>query len=353
MRGTAAIIGGGIGGLATAAALAQHGWAVTVFEKEAAPAGSGTALGMWPSAVQALDPLGIGDRIRQVAVRQTVGAFRRTDGSRICTLSMAKLEKRSGDPMFVISRPTLLGILRDAVDPASLRLSTAIEDPAPLRAEHDVVVAADGIFSHTRTALFGDAHRATYTGFTAWRGCVDDMPTQTFTETWGPGSKFGVSPQEGGRTNWYGTIAAPERSFTPGRELATLRELFGGWAEPIPSVLAATSEDDVLRHDIYTVPELPAFISGNVALIGDAAHAMTPDLGRGACEALIDAVALARCLHEAADVPAGLAAYDGLRRRPAQRLARVSGIASRLVHRRPLWLRDRLLQMSLILPTPS
>src|SRR5689334_5856840 len=103
MRGTAAIIGGGIGGLATAAALQRHGWRVTVFEKEAAPAGSGTALGMWPSAVQALDPLGIGDRIRQVAVRQTIGEFRRTDGSRICTLSMAKLEKRSGDPMFVIS----------------------------------------------------------------------------------------------------------------------------------------------------------------------------------------------------------------------------------------------------------
>ncbi|MFI2711615.1 FAD-dependent monooxygenase [Micromonospora sp. NPDC018662] len=77
----------------------------------------------------------------------------------------------------------------------------------------------------------------------------------------------------------------------------------------------------ILRHEIRDRTPLPSYVAGRVALLGDAAHAMTPDLGQGACQALIDAVALADCVRDADDLPAALRAYDRRRRRPTQRIA--------------------------------
>jgi 2-polyprenyl-6-methoxyphenol hydroxylase-like FAD-dependent oxidoreductase len=358
VRGSAAVVGGGIGGLAVACALHAGGWSVRLFEREAGLSGAGTALGMWPSALAALDRIGVGAGVRSLGTAQVSARFLRADGTSIGTLDVERLRRRTGDPVYLLSRPALLGLLREAAPAAALRFGVAIRDVGPLREEFDVVVAADGIFSRVRGAVLGDRSggrfAARYTGVTAWRGWIDGMATHALTETWGPGAKFGVTPQEGGRTNWYATTVAPEGDFTPGRELARLRELFGSWRGPARHVLDAITEDAILRHDLYVVPKLPAFVAGNVVLIGDAAHAMTPDLGRGACEALVDAVALADCLREGATVAGGLRAYDRQRRRRTQRLASAAAAASRLTRwTRALWLRDALLRASLLVPPPG
>ncbi len=347
MKGTAAVVGGGIGGLATAVALHAQGWHVTVQEREADLSGAGTALGIWPAALRALDALDLGDQVRKLGQRQRAGRFQRPDGTQIAEIDVAKLERRASDPVYLLSRPALLDVLRAAVPDGVLRFSSAVHELAALREAHDVVVAADGIFSRAREELFGDRFRARYTGSTAWRGWLDGMATDTFTETWGDGAKFGVTPQEGGRTNWYAATAAPEGTFSPGNELPALLARFSTWAAPVRPVLDAIREADILRHDLFAVPRLPTFVRHNVALIGDAAHAMPPDLGRGACEALIDAVALARALHEAPSVADGLARFDRERRRPVQRLAAMSGAAARLTCTRPVWLRNAVLRVAL------
>lgn len=353
VKGTAAIIGGGIGGLATAVALGRDGWQAVVYEREAGLSGAGTALGIWPAALRALDALDLGDRVRALGQAQRSGAFQRPDGRRIATLDVAALERRTGDAVVLLSRPALLEVLRSALDPSVLRFATPVRDLDALRRGHDLVVAADGIFSRTRRELFGAATAARYTGRTAWRGWLDGMPTDAFTETWGPGAKFGVTPQEQGRTNWYATTTAPERAFRPGAELATLRTRFGDWAAPVRQVLDAVEEDGILRHDLYVVPPLPSFVRDTVVLVGDAAHAMPPDLGRGACEALIDAVALATALRAAPTVTAALHRYDAARRRPLRRLTRTAAAASNLVHLRPLWVRDTLLRLALLPGPPA
>ncbi|MET7669519.1 FAD-dependent monooxygenase, partial [Micromonospora luteifusca] len=128
----------------------------------------------------------------------------------------------------------------------------------------------------------------------------------------------------------FGALNAPPGGHAPD-ELAALRERFGDWHAPIPALLAATPPGVVLRNDIHhlAVP-LPSYVRGRVALLGDAAHAMTPNLGQGAGQAIEDAVVLgAVCVGGAQGVPAALAAYDEQRRPRSQAIARASVTAGR------------------------
>jgi 2-polyprenyl-6-methoxyphenol hydroxylase-like FAD-dependent oxidoreductase len=113
-------------------------------------------------------------------------------------------------------------------------------------------------------------------------------------ESWGRGTVFGVMPLSGGRVYCY--AAAPALpDARAGDELAELVGLFGTWHEPIPALLAMAGSADVLRHDVAELAApLPSFHRGRVALLGDAAHPMTPNLGQGACQALEDAAVIAR-----------------------------------------------------------
>lgn len=342
-----AIIGAGIGGLAAAVGAIRAGAQVTVLEREPTPAGAGTALGLWPAALAALDELDLGHPVRAHAARQRDGALLRPNGTRIAALDTTSLEAATGDPVYLLSRPALLDILLGALPAETVRFGVRAEATALAR-HHDLVIAADGIFSTARGALFGTAYQARYLGMTAWRGVLN-VVTETFTETWGRGMRFGVTPQEGGRTNWFAAARAPSGHQFPEGDLAALRARFQTWHPGVRQVLDQLDEGELLRHDLYELaPPLPSYVRGRVALVGDAAHAMSPDLGRGACEALIDAVTLTRQLPTHATPEAALLAYDRLRRRPTQRMATMSRRVGKLAHARRLTpLRDATLRLAL------
>lgn len=337
MARTAAIVGGGIGGLTAAAGLAAQDWRVHVFERAHDLPGTGTALGIWPNALQALDRIGLGEQVRAAGTAQEGGALRRADGKRIAEIDTARLRRRTGDTVHLLTRPRLLRLLAAAAP--AVTFDTAVGSTREL-AGYDVIVAADGIGSALRTERFGPRHHPRYTGCTAWRGTVDG-PCRELTETWGAGMLFGMTPQEDGRTNWFASARVAEGRRAPGGEVAELRQRYGGWHERVRAVLDGLHEDAVLRHDLYELaPAPPSYVRGELALIGDAAHAMTPNAGRGACEALVDAVVLAETL-SGDSVPAGLARYDALRRKPAARVARASrGTAAVAMSRRFPGLRD-------------
>jgi 2-polyprenyl-6-methoxyphenol hydroxylase-like FAD-dependent oxidoreductase len=101
-----------------------------------------------------------------------------------------------------------------------------------------------------------------------------------------------------------------------------VRRRFADWPDPIPALLAAVPEGGVLRHDVYDLPPLETYVRGRVALLGDAAHAMDPILGQGACQALEDAVDLAACLDASGDVSSALVGYDRMRRPRTQAIVR-------------------------------
>ncbi|MFF5110500.1 FAD-dependent monooxygenase [Streptosporangium sp. NPDC000509] len=321
MRGRAAIVGAGIGGLATAVGLRRIGWEVHILERWPKINPEGTALGMRPDAQAALARLGLGEELRRRTVPYRQAQIRTPSGRRIADLPLERIERKGGSPILMLSRISLMDMLIDAVGDASITTGTEITDPEALRGEYDLVVGADGLRSTVRTAYFGTAVRPRYTGIVAWRGVAGFEPG-LHGETWGPGQVFGITPQEPGSTNWYAAVSTPEGH----REtLDDVRARFTGWHDPILRILAEADEGTVLRHEIRDLsPHLRSFVTDNVALVGDAAHAMTPSLGQGACQALLDAAALTDCLRTADKVQSALHEYDARRRKPAQRVVTLS-----------------------------
>jgi 2-polyprenyl-6-methoxyphenol hydroxylase-like FAD-dependent oxidoreductase len=321
----AIIIGGGIAGLASALALTRHGWQVEVFERAPEFTEVGAGLSLWPNALRALDALGVGEGVRGRAMLEGQAGIRDAAGRWLSRTDTADLERRYG-PVAMIHRADLLAVLRAAVPEEALRPGITVSGVRPDgtvthsggQSRADLVVGADGLSSVTRQSVWPEAPAPRYAGYTAWRVVTPPVEVGEASESWGRGERFGYAPLPDGRVYCYATANAPEGA--PGGGLAGLRERFGGWHDPIPALLDAAAPDAVLHHDLYDLPPLKTYTAGNVVLAGDAAHAMTPNLGQGACQALEDAVVLGAIMASGA----GLDAYDQQRRRRTQMIARRS-----------------------------
>ncbi|WP_309055637.1 FAD-dependent monooxygenase [Streptomyces sp.] len=341
--GSAVVVGGGIGGLAAAIGLRRVGWDVTVVERAPVADDAGAGISLHANGIRALDALGAGEPVRAAARPQYTGGTRVPGGGWLSPMDGAALERELGTPIVGIPRATLHRLLRAALPAGSLRVGsevTDVEDSGPGRVrvragghvlEADLVVAADGVRSRLRSRLFPGHPGPVHSGSTVLRAITArPVPLATdFSLTWGRGAEFGHIAFSDGRAEWHAVLNAPPgiRHADP---LAVLRRRFGTWHDPIPALLDATRPEDVLHHDIHElVTPLPAYASGRVALLGDAAHAMTPHLGQGACQALEDAVTLAACVAAGPTVASALARYDAERRPRSQSVARAARLAGR------------------------
>ncbi|MBX9243701.1 FAD-dependent monooxygenase [Actinotalea ferrariae] len=316
-----------MGGLAAAVALRRTRWAVTVHERAPSLDPLGAGLVLWPNAVHALDAIGLGGAVRESALVLGESALRRPDGRFLSRTDGARISARHGAPLLGIRRSDLHALLTDAVGAEALRLGSEVHDPAALAADHDLLVGADGLRSRVRAAGWPGA-QAAYAGYTAWRAVVRaDVPVTGMSETWGRDERFGIVPMPGGWVYVFATatVGPGLRAGDGAAELAELRRRFGRWHAPIPALLDALEPDAVLRHDVDALPRVPARLHhGTTALLGDAAHAMQPNLGQGACLAIEDAVVLAHTLADGAPVERALEHYSALRRPRAVALSRAS-----------------------------
>jgi 2-polyprenyl-6-methoxyphenol hydroxylase-like FAD-dependent oxidoreductase len=347
----AVVIGAGIGGLTAGIALRRKGWDVTVLERAPAiePAGSGLAIAA--NALKALDTIDLGDPVRRLSRMQGQMGIRRRDGRWLTHTTPDTAAARYADSAVVLLRATLMDALVNALGRDALRLGADVAavdagsgvvrtDDGAFQA--DLVVAADGAHSKTRQALFPRHPGLTYSGVTAWRGIVPrgDLGIQS-AESWGEGRVFGVTPLAGHLVYMYATDVLPAGTVFEDERAELLRR-FGGWHDPIPALLRAADPANIIRNDVhYLGTPLPAFHQGKVALVGDAAHAMTPNLGQGACQAIEDAVVLAHLAGQPGGVD--LPAYT------AARLARTSKIVrqsmsickmTKIRHPVAVWLRE-------------
>ncbi|MFD0266276.1 FAD-dependent oxidoreductase [Streptomyces sp. NPDC127106] len=351
----AVVVGAGIGGLTAAHALHRRGWHVTVCERAPELPATGAGIGLAPNALRALDAIGVdaarAARAAGSAIPATMGV-RRSDGRWLTRVATADMAARYGTAPIAVPRPAFTAALAAALPPGAVRFGTAVTavDDAAGRPTvrtaagpdlpADLVVAADGIRSPLRRAYFPAHPGLHYIGETAWRTLVDapDLGISDMSETWGRGERFGVTPLADGRFYLYATAVVPAgtRSADPRAELL---ERFGTWHDPIPALLDRVRRLDpagVLQNDLHDLAApLPTLHHGRIVWLGDAAHAMAPNLGQGGCQAIEDAAVLAHLLPageiadstnsaegaegaEGADgadlIPAALAAYTAARR---------------------------------------
>lgn len=345
-----AIIGAGIGGLCTAVGLRRAGAEVTVFEQAADLRPGGAGLSVFANGVRALDALGLGTAFREITstrAGELRAGQRRPDGSWLATVPPDAAGTRVADRAQL--HAMLVATLADGTIQPGTRLEDAQQDgTVTLRGSggtyadrFDVVVAADGLRSTVRAA-WDDDPGIRYAGYAAWRG-ITARPVDLHGEageTWGRGLRFGMAPLADGRVYWFAVATMPAEE-TCDDETAALRTRFAGWHPPIPELLEATPADEIHRLPINELAgRLGTYRRGRLVLLGDAAHAMTPNLGQGGGLAMEDAATLTALLTPVTGSPANddgpldaaLTRYDAERRTRTQRIAQRSRSVGRLAH---------------------
>jgi 2-polyprenyl-6-methoxyphenol hydroxylase-like FAD-dependent oxidoreductase len=316
----AVILGGGIGGLAAGVALRRVGVESVVLEQAAAIREVGAGLSLWSNAVAALRELGVEEKA--VACGSVFETFssRTSSGRPIAESRFADLAREAGAPCVCIHRAVLQRILLAELDPTSVRTdarcvgfenSTALLESGE-RIEADFLVGADGIKSVIRCQLHGE-EPPRYEGATCWRGicnATELLPARTSLLVLGPGTQFGAVPCGSGLGYWFLAKNAPRGTVQSKADaLAACR----GWASPVLDFIHATPEEAIFQNDIVDRKPLKSWGRGRVTLLGDAAHASTPNLGQGACQAIEDAVTLADCVRGNRNIEQALRTYEQLR----------------------------------------
>jgi 2-polyprenyl-6-methoxyphenol hydroxylase-like FAD-dependent oxidoreductase len=342
------VVGAGISGLATAIALQRAGRDVVVIERARELREIGAGISLWPNAVNALRRLGVGAAIEAAGVPARDAAFRGWRGEQLGPSITSRLQGRFGAPLIMIHRARLQAEMRGAVGRDAIRLgaecrsldqdergvTVRLADGRVERAA--VVIGADGLHSRVRTALVG-GRPPRYAGFTAWRGVVplDDTLRSRISggESLGHGSLFGVASLNGSQAYWWASVTRPESDGEePAAEKSALLEAFSDWHDPIPELVAATPPSAIVRTCLYERSALERLSVGRIALVGDAAHPMLPNLGQGACQAIEDAVVVADELAASDDVVASLSRYSVRRARHAADVVKASRQMSRIAH---------------------
>ena len=353
MSDRAIVVGAGISGLATAIALQRAGREVLVLERAAELWEIGAGISLWPNAVMALRRLGVGAAVEAAGAAAHDAAFRSWRGAQLGASITTRLQGRFGAPLVIVHRARLQAALRLALGPDALRLgakcvaldqddlgvTVRLADGGVERGA--VAIAADGLRSRARGVLFDDG-LPRYAGITAWRGVVpvDDTLRSRISggESYGHGSLFGVARLNGSQAYWWASARRPKTDGqTPAMEKSSLLHAFSGWHDPIPELVEATPSDAIIRTCLYERAPLRRLSVGRIALAGDAAHPMLPNLGQGGCQAIEDAVVLADELTATDDVVAALGRYSARRARHTAAVVKASRQMSRIAHlRNPL-----------------
>jgi 2-polyprenyl-6-methoxyphenol hydroxylase-like FAD-dependent oxidoreductase len=316
------IVGAGIAGLGAARALAGAGFAPEVVEREPAWGETGMGIYLPGNAARALRALGLERGVVDRAVAIPKQRFCDSRGRLLLEVDVAALWNGVG-PCLALHRAELHAVLLEGAADVPIRMgvavralrerngSVAVEFDDESTGEYDLVVGADGIHSTVRRLAFGQDAPARPVGQLGWRfvtGCSAEITT--WSVMLGHRIAFLTLPIGKGRAYCYCDVAVnsgQDADEDPVR-------LFSGFAQPVPGLLDSVARGEIVHRSTIEEVALDEWTQGRIVLIGDAAHATSPNMAQGAAMALEDALVLAECLRRLDTIPAALTAFEAQRR---------------------------------------
>lgn len=299
------IVGGGIAGLTLGGLLQQRGFRPTIVERIPEYGKVGYIMVLWPSGSRILKGLGLYRKLLDAGLPFSTYHVRNEQGEMLHSYSVKSVTDKYG-PMMNIYRPELINILREGVDPGSIRMGTTVESINQTGDEvnvtfsdgsegtFDLVVGCDGVRSKTRSLIFGDVPLS-YSGMSGWSFWVKSsiMKTAQIAEYWGTGKFLGIWPTKG-RLSVFTCIRSPEGvPDTEENRLSRIEEHFKDFGGIVPDILSDLEDPNEIYHADYNDLRMDEWYKGRVVLVGDSAHAVLPTAGGGVSMAIESAAVLA------------------------------------------------------------
>ncbi|MCF6351792.1 MAG: FAD-dependent oxidoreductase [Cyclobacteriaceae bacterium] len=341
-----AIIGAGIGGLTTAIALKQKGLEVEIFEaaSEFKKAGSGINLAL--NAMQVYKRLGLYEKIFEAG--SYTHSMNITDEKLkpLSVINLKTFEKKHHVKSVAIHRTTLHQILLNQLSDVSLHLDKKVKivtqsnNGAEIQFEDgtkhsaEVLIGADGIHSNVRKSIFEHTELRIAKQI-CWRGIteieISDKYQTELNELWGKGKRFGFVAIENNRYYWY-ALTNYKKNYKEEFKEVDLVEFYSDFNPLIGQIIKSTPKENILTHEMADLKPIPAWYNKKVCLLGDSAHATTPNLGQGACQAIESAMVLANCLAKHKTTGNAFAAYQNTRIKKAINVVNTSWRIGKMIH---------------------
>ena len=309
-----AIIGAGMGGLTTGIALKKFGHQVTIFEQAEQILPVGAAISLWSNGVKCLNYLGLTEQVAKLGGQMDNLAYvDGLTGDVMTQFSLYPLIEEVGQRPYPVSRAELQNMLMDEFGRDNIKLGkkmVALQDNGEAVTVHfadgsqvkaDLLVGADGTHSITRAYVLGEQVERRYAGYVNWNGLVDiaeDLaPADQWTTFVAEGKRASLMPVADNRFYFFFDVPlAVGLDNDRSQYQSKLKEYFKGWCPQVQTLINRIDPQKTNRVEIHDIEPFADFYKGRVVIVGDAAHSTTPDIGQGGCQAMEDAIYLARAL---------------------------------------------------------
>ena len=337
-----AIIGAGMGGLTTGIALKKFGHTVTIYEQTEQILAVGAAISLWSNGVKCLNYLGLTEQVAQLGGQMDNLAYvDGLTGDVMTQFSLYPLIEEVGQRPYPVSRAELQNMLMDEFGRENIKLGkkmvglkdqvdyvhVTFADGSEIKTE--LLVGADGTHSMTRAHVLGEQVERRYAGYVNWNGLVEISeelaPADQWTTFVAEGKRASLMPVANNRFYFFFDVPLDVGLDNDRSQYQNLlKGYFDGWCPQVQHLIEQIDPQKTNRVEIHDIEPFADFYKGRVVIVGDAAHSTTPDIGQGGCQAMEDAIYLARALQINT-----LGLYDALKRYQNKRNERTAEMVIR------------------------